>query len=535
MASYGTFTNGPLSPASLTVSLDGGELASSSSGAAAAHLLSTSVASNAVTLVGSPLAQHCIAIPGDTKDGAEPRCLPSTTPGEHTTTFLQLALPRSPITEQHPVLTAPTAAARIPAYDLTRGLLIVFMSLDHARKYLAPQPLLSANRPGAEEDWHGPLPDYQQSLVLFLVRAITHLAAPGFFFLMGVGNVLFVKSRITRGWSTRRLVRHGLVRGAVMVGLAGTVLNDGLMFRGANPSDKHLSNTFLSLGVMFALGACFFLSMLASLAALHLRTRLQGRAAAAVAPILAVLALLVPLMTECVIKWFRASGTDLSTPEALAWMLAFVPDTRAGVQVVYPVLPWLAPTLWGVAYAVAVQGRDRSQMVCWNLRIASAFAAAFTVLRFAESVGNIQLPPTTPPVVVAMHHAHQVAATITAGLIRFLTVVKYPPSLCFLLATLAAVHVILATMSVPRAMAQLPRTSRVLLAFGQSSLFFYLAHVALYFGLGVLAKAIVGPQGLGLLGMTPVWLAGLAGLYPACKWYATFKAGTSQESLWRLF
>ena len=50
--------------------------------------------------------------------------------------------------------------------------------------------------------------------------------------------------------------------------------------------------------------------------------------------------------------------------------------------------------------------------------------------------------------------------------------------------------------------------------------------------------AIVGvvmPGETSLLGMYPVWIAGLVALYPACLWYDGFKRGKSEESLWRLF
>ncbi|MCK4901373.1 MAG: hypothetical protein KAS38_21500, partial [Anaerolineales bacterium] len=72
-----------------------------------------------------------------------------------------------------------STSTRLFAVDALRGLIIIFMALDHANFFVAHK-----HSPG--EYWGSGFPVYYDSLT-FMTRFVTHLAAPGFFFLMGVG------------------------------------------------------------------------------------------------------------------------------------------------------------------------------------------------------------------------------------------------------------------------------------------------------------------------------------------------------------
>ena len=61
---------------------------------------------------------------------------------------------------------------RLYPLDALRGLIIVFMALDHANFFIAQQ-----HSPG--EYWGGPFPVYDFALP-FLTRLVTHFSAPGF-------------------------------------------------------------------------------------------------------------------------------------------------------------------------------------------------------------------------------------------------------------------------------------------------------------------------------------------------------------------
>ena len=136
-------------------------------------------------------------------------------------------------------------APRLIPLDALRGLVMVLMALDHANHFIAQQ-----HSPG--EYWGGPFPAYHSALA-FLTRLVTHLSAPGFFFLMGVGMVLFADSRRKRGWGEGAIVRHLLVRGGLLVVLQLLVVNRAWEL---SPGGWGLD---IYIGVLFALGGTMIL------------------------------------------------------------------------------------------------------------------------------------------------------------------------------------------------------------------------------------------------------------------------------------
>ena len=107
--------------------------------------------------------------------------------------------------------------SRLFAVDALRGLIIVFMALDHANHFIA-----QTHSPG--EYFGGAFPVFYDPLA-FLTRFVAQLCAPGFFFLMGAGMVLFANSRRESGWDERRLVRHFWIRGLVLIALQLLIVN----------------------------------------------------------------------------------------------------------------------------------------------------------------------------------------------------------------------------------------------------------------------------------------------------------------------
>jgi uncharacterized membrane protein len=93
---------------------------------------------------------------------------------------------------------------------------MILMALDHASFFIA--------RMHSREFWGTALPDYASALP-FLLRLVSHLCAPGFFFLMGVGMALMAAARCRDGWSHGRLTRFFLVRGALLIGMQLLVEN----------------------------------------------------------------------------------------------------------------------------------------------------------------------------------------------------------------------------------------------------------------------------------------------------------------------
>jgi uncharacterized membrane protein len=56
-----------------------------------------------------------------------------------------------------------------------------------------------------------------KDLVPSISRLITHLAAPGFAFMMGFGIILFSESRLRIGWEINKLLKHYIIRGLILI------------------------------------------------------------------------------------------------------------------------------------------------------------------------------------------------------------------------------------------------------------------------------------------------------------------------------
>ena len=264
---------------------------------------------------------------------------------------------------------------RIGSLDAWRGLIIVVMALDHANGFIARGKL-------APEMWGGPYPDYGGDWLAFMTRWVTHAAAPGFFFLLGVGAVLFARARRRAGWSQRRVTIHLLVRGALLIVLQFTLENAAWEFGDS-------LGGFTYIGVLYALGASLVVAALAF--------RLSGW-------VLALAGAGVLVATELVLpEFYRQFAT---------WRLfVTTPGPGDGWYSLYPALPWLGVAALGMAFGRWL-GADRDRALKSMLPLGLVALAGFVVLRAADGFGNVRERQTD-------------------DLIGFLNVVKYPPAITF--------------------------------------------------------------------------------------------------------
>lgn len=98
------------------------------------------------------------------------------------------------------------------------------MSLDHAALFMGAW---LHGTPKQTENAGTPMHEWNFTSA-YVSRTITHLCAPGFFFLMGMGTVYFHKSRKRIGWGKARMVKHFVVR-AVALTLVSEVMGETLM------------------------------------------------------------------------------------------------------------------------------------------------------------------------------------------------------------------------------------------------------------------------------------------------------------------
>jgi uncharacterized membrane protein len=377
-----------------------------------------------------------------------------------------------------------TEGERLLPLDALRGLILVLMAVDHASYFVA--------RMHPNEFWGIPLPNYE-SLWAFLTRVISHPCAPGFFFLLGIGMVLFAQSRSRMGWSQARISRHFLKRGVLLILLQFFVENPCWLMgpSGSLEPPGGRDQVWFHFGVLFALGAAMIMGALL----LHLKWGLVlGLSAAAL-----------------ILTWLVTP--DPSRVEHLFSPLVrilMIPGRTGMAQVTYAVVPWA-----GIAGLGMVFGRRLSSDADRAYRSAALtgllFLLTFPVLRLLGSFGSI--------------HPYE-----GGGLIAFFNVTKYPPSAAYLLLTLGACLLVLWMFS--RIGPGLKQWGKPLMVYGRTPMFFYLAHLYLYALVGLLTASRAEGS---LPFMYLIWLAGLVILYPACLWYGRFKAGTRSDSIWRLF
>jgi hypothetical protein len=116
----------------------------------------------------------------------------------NTSSQVESSTTRSP----SPSLAKPTT--RLLAPDLHRGLLMAIMAMDHLALGLNTWEH-GTNRDG---EMDGVVVRRWNFTTAYIVRTFTHLCAPGFMFLLGMGVVFLSKSRTRLGWSAGRLLHY---------------------------------------------------------------------------------------------------------------------------------------------------------------------------------------------------------------------------------------------------------------------------------------------------------------------------------------
>ncbi|MEJ2708971.1 MAG: heparan-alpha-glucosaminide N-acetyltransferase domain-containing protein [Anaerolineales bacterium] len=354
--------------------------------------------------------------------------------------------------------------------DALRGLIVALMALDHANLFIAHQH-------SSGEYWGGLFPTYSDP-VEFLVRFVTHFCAPGFFFLTGMGMILFARSRHEQGWSKTAIVRHFWVRGLTLIALQFLIVNRAWELSPVGWSIR------IYVGVLSALG----LGMILCSLLLWIRSGF-----------LIGLALILLFGTELMVPNPNAWGSGFGWITHLFVLPGGIADPAGGFLLWsnYPVLPWMALVVFGLLFGRwLAEDPHTAYRRAWKLGL--TFLITFLVVRTIDSFGNIR-------------------PRLSDGWMDFLNPVKYPPSITFTLMT-SGVNLLLVWLF-SRLLPFKDTLLRPLVVFGQAPLFFYVSHLFLYATLG----ARIAPQGASLPAMLPVWLLGLVILYPMCRGYRRLK------------
>jgi uncharacterized membrane protein len=365
---------------------------------------------------------------------------------------------------------------RINSVDLLRGFVMIAMALDHTRDYFSnlrfqPEDLTRSNP------------------ALFFTRWITHFCAPAFFLLAGIGAAL----SLSRGRSKKDLSWFLFTRGLWLVFLEITVLHFAWNFAIGFP---------VFLLVIWALG----LSMIVLAALIFLPE-----------PVIAAISL-ITIFGHNLLDGFRPTDPNIL---AGLWTVLHVPGMALPGKffVGYPLIPWFAVMALGFTLG-RIYRWDAPARKRFLLLTGAAAVFAFLVLRGFNLYGNPRpwSPQSTPAMTIA----------------SFLNVLKYPPSLHYLLMTLGPALMLLAVFERVRG-----RFADVVSVYGRVPFFYYVLHLFLIHTLaygfamwqggegGFLSLDISSfPDwyGTSLAGVYVAWLIVLALLYLPCRMYADFKS-----------
>jgi len=388
---------------------------------------------------------------------------------------------------------------RLDAIDFVRGLVMIFMILDHVRDF--------THQGGIFND---PLDFRTTSVLLYLTRWVTHLCAPTFVLLAGLG----VGLRRLRGATPADNAWFLFTRGLWLVVVELTILRLIVWF--------NVDLSFLAfLQVIWAIG--WSMILLAALVRLPL---------AAIAGVAALIILGHNALDGFRVPFWFPGQPDPPGFGAVLWMLieqnGFFAVGPGGPIVFarYPVLAWFGLLSAGYVMAeIYAWPAERRRRVLWTS--AAVMLGAFVVLRGFNLYGN---PRDWAP-----------QATVVQSAMYLMNVEKYPPSLAYMLVTLLPAMTLLAALDGKVIAAGL---RGAVVTFGRVPFFFYLlqwiaAHLSGMVVTAVLGKSLVPyfKNMLQLVTMQPqpdfggplwtvyvAWFVSLLLIYPLCRWFAGVKA-----------
>ncbi|MBV4476672.1 DUF1624 domain-containing protein [Pseudomonas botevensis] len=371
--------------------------------------------------------------------------------------------------------TVPPATGRLLSIDALRGLVILFMLLDHVRETFLLHRQVS-----------DPMDIASTEPALFFSRTLAHLCAPVFVLLTGLSAWLFGEKYAGKTDVSAFLFKRGLF----LVLLEFTLVNFAWTFQ--------LPPSVIYLQVIWAIG----LSMIA-------------------------LSLLVWLPRG----WLLALSLTIIAGHNLLDAVHFSPDSalhlpwailhdRGWIEVSeqlrlrtsYPLLPWIG--VIGLGYALGpwfaraadAAVRQRRLLLC-----GIAGLGGFVALRLLNGYGE---------------KPWAVGESALQTLMSFFNITKYPPSLLFIALTVSVGLLLLLVFE----RAQDRRWIRWLTVFGSAPMFFYLLHLYALKVLYLLGVALFGlNQGsyFGFSSVAAVWLAAVVlavVLFPAVRWFSALKA-----------
>jgi uncharacterized membrane protein len=394
----------------------------------------------------------------------------------------------APPTAFSPGATSPMATAqartRLIAIDALRGLVMLFMLVDHVREtfflYMQVTDPVDANTtdPG-----------------LFYTRLLSTFCAPTFVALTGLSAWLYGQSH-SKGQVSEFLLKRGLF----LIVLEFTVV--GYAWPTQAPA---FPPTAIWLQVIWAIG----ISMIALAALLHL-------------PRVAQFA--VGLAIVCLHNLLDPIRLTADQPGYVAWAIlhqrSLIEFGGIAVKTTYPILPWIGVILLGYACGPwFAKGSDPQRRIRRLLMTGLGLVLGFVLIRYLNVYGD---------------KPWFVGENATRTVMSFLALTKYPPSLLFLMPTVGTGCLLLALFEKFENSRVMPHLALL----GGAPMFYYVLHLYVLKLIYNVALALYGPTkgtvfGVDNLSTVWIWVALLIlPLYYPTRWFAQLKQ--RRKDIWWL-
>jgi uncharacterized membrane protein len=383
---------------------------------------------------------------------------------------------------------------RINSIDITRGLVMVIMALDHVRDFMHSTSMSQS-----------PTNLQTTTTLLFMTRWVTHLCAPTFVFLSGVSAYISFKRKNNLSESRAFLLKRGIW----LVILEFTFINFALWY------DIHFR--LMIMEVISAIGLSFIvLSFL-----LKLSSRTIG--------IIGLIIIFCHNLLQGINIPSNPVAIFFSSVLFRPFMMNITPDLSFFTA--YPLVPWLGIMLSGFACGefFEISSEKRNKVF---LRIGLATLSLFTIIRFINLYGDPSVWSKQKSVLFTF--------------LSFINTTKYPPSLLFILLFLGIMFLILFISEKLN-----NRFTGILEVYGRVPLFYFVIHLFIIHSLMFVLLFLQGfgtkdllfgvfnngrPKtggGVDLPAIYVIWLCIVVLLYPLCKWYGRYKSEHRENQLLR--
>ena len=383
---------------------------------------------------------------------------------------------------------------RINSIDITRGIVMVIMALDHVRDFMHITSMSQS-----------PTNLETTTTLLFMTRWITHLCAPAFVFLSGVSAYISFKRNNNLSESRSFLLKRGIW----LVLLEFTFINFALWF------DIHFR--FMIMEVISAIGLSFIV--------LSLLLKLKSRTIGIIGLVIIFghnLLQAVPIPSNPVVVFITSV---LFRPFLMQLSPGF------SVFTAYPLIPWLGIMLAGFATGefFELPAEKRNNIF---LRTGLAALSIYAIIRFVNIYGD------------PSKWATQKTPLFT--FLSFINTTKYPPSLLFILLFIGITLLLLALTEKAN-----NRVTEILMVYGRVPLFYFVIHLFIIHSLMFLMLILQGissndllfgpfnngrPKtggGVDLGAIYLIWASVVIALYPLCKWYGRYKSEHKEKAILR--